>query len=65
MKRALLKTQVPGRMETLLSRDKKVCGIVDYAHNRLSFERLYEAVYQEYPSTGRSLPYSAAPAERL
>ena len=49
MKRALLKTQVPGRMETLLSRDKKVCGIVDYAHNRLSFERLYEAVYQEYP----------------
>lgn len=49
MKRALLKTQVPGRMETVMSRDGKICGIVDFAHNRLSFERLYEAVFYEYP----------------
>ena len=49
MKKALLKTQVPGRMETLVSRDGAVCGIVDFAHNRLSFEKLYEAVFQEYP----------------
>ncbi len=50
MKEALASTYVPGRMETFFSEDKHVCGIVDFAHNRLSFERLFDAVYQEYPS---------------
>ena len=48
MKQALERTRVPGRMETFGSQDKKICGIVDFAHNRLSFERLFDAVYQEY-----------------
>lgn len=47
MKKALAQTQVPGRMEMCFSQDGNVCGIVDFAHNRLSFERLYDAVYQE------------------
>lgn len=50
MKEALATTYVPGRMETYFSGDGHVCGIVDFAHNRLSFENLFDAVYQEYPS---------------
>ncbi len=48
MQEALAETRVPGRMETFLSRDERICGIVDFAHNRLSFEKLYDAVFQEY-----------------
>ncbi|WP_283683341.1 Mur ligase family protein [Parablautia sp. Marseille-Q6255] len=50
MKQALAQTRVPGRMETFASRDGKICGIVDFAHNRLSFEKLFDAVFQEYSS---------------
>ncbi len=38
-----------GRMEVHITRDKKIIGIVDYAHNKLSFEKLYESVKNEYP----------------
>ena len=31
-----------------MSRDEKICGIVDFAHNRLSFEKLFDAAFQEY-----------------
>lgn len=50
MKKALESTKVPGRMETFFSSDKQLCCIVDFAHNRLSFEKLYDAAYQEYRS---------------
>lgn len=50
MQKALAGTYVPGRMETFYSADGKVCGIVDFAHNRLSFEKLYDSVMQEYQS---------------
>ena len=40
-----------GRMELFTSKDKKVRCIVDYAHNKLSFERLYSAVKSEYPES--------------
>jgi UDP-N-acetylmuramyl-tripeptide synthetase len=49
MKKALAEVQVKGRMEEFESRDKKLVAIVDYAHNRLSFEKLYDSVYKEYP----------------
>jgi UDP-N-acetylmuramoyl-L-alanyl-D-glutamate--2,6-diaminopimelate ligase len=48
MKRALANTVVPGRMEDYYSWDRRICGIVDFAHNRLSFERLFDAAFQEY-----------------
>lgn len=48
MKQALAATTVPGRMESFISKDGKICGLVDFAHNRLSFERLFDAVYGEY-----------------
>lgn len=48
MKRALCRTRVPGRMENFYSQDGRICGIVDFAHNRLSFEKLFDAAFQEY-----------------
>lgn len=48
MKKALASTSVPGRMETFVSDDGRLCGIVDFAHNRLSFEKLFDAVFGEY-----------------
>lgn len=47
--KALLKVQVDGRMEQYTSRDGKITAIVDFAHNRLSFEKLYDSVIQEFP----------------
>ena len=48
MKQALAQTEVPGRMETYQTGDGKICGIVDFAHNRLSFERLFDTAFSEY-----------------
>lgn len=48
MQQALARTMVPGRMETFVSGDGRICGIVDFAHNRLSFEKLFDAVFTEY-----------------
>ncbi len=44
----LERARVPGRMEQYISRDRRNVVIVDYAHNSLSFEALYNAVKQEY-----------------
>lgn len=38
-----------GRMESHMSKDGSIIVIVDYAHNKLSFEKLYESTRQEYP----------------
>lgn len=38
-----------GRMESHVSHDGSIIVIVDYAHNKLSFEKLYESTKQEYP----------------
>ena len=61
MKQALETVYVPGRMETCMSRDGKICGIVDFAHNRLGFERLFDAVYQEYPQYRRIVSVFGCP----
>lgn len=49
MKKGLAEVQVSGRMEEYVSGDGKVRAVVDYAHNRLSFERLFDSIYLEYP----------------
>lgn len=41
--------RVPGRMEIYKSKDEKILSIVDYAHNKLSFEKIYETTKKEYP----------------
>ncbi|MBF1116517.1 MAG: UDP-N-acetylmuramyl peptide synthase, partial [Solobacterium sp.] len=45
----LYHAKVPGRMEIYTSNDKKITAIVDYAHNQLSFQKLFESVRNEYP----------------
>lgn len=43
------KARSSGRMEVFASRDNSVVAIVDYAHNKLSFEKLFESTVKEYP----------------
>ncbi len=43
------KAKSSGRMELFESNDGKVTVIVDYAHNKLSFEKLFESTRNEYP----------------
>ncbi len=45
----LMKARVPGRMEVYTNADERVCVLVDYAHNKLSFETLFRSVQAEYP----------------
>ena len=37
-----------GRMESHITKDNKIIAIVDYAHNKLSFEKLYKSVKKEF-----------------
>ena len=45
----LLRARSSGRMELYASADKKILAIVDYAHNKLSFEKLFSSMKEEYP----------------
>lgn len=45
----LEKARVPGRMEVFSNADGAVTALVDYAHNRMSFETLFRSVRAEYP----------------
>ncbi len=45
----LAHVRVPGRMELLRTPDPRVTGIVDYAHNKLSYQRFFASVAKEYP----------------
>lgn len=38
-----------GRMEVYHTKDERIVSIVDYAHNKLSFEKLFESTKNEYP----------------
>ncbi len=53
----LIHARVPGRMETYANADGSVCTIVDYAHNRLSFETLFRSVRAEYPERTMSIVF--------
>lgn len=48
--KGLKNAYVSGRMEVFKSKDRKTVAIVDYAHNKLSAEALYESVKIEYPN---------------
>lgn len=49
VQQGLEQAQVPGRMEVFQSTDRRVVAVVDYAHNRMSFEALFRSVAEEYP----------------
>jgi UDP-N-acetylmuramyl-tripeptide synthetase len=44
----LKKARSSGRMEVFMSKNQEKIVIVDYAHNKLSFEKLYESAQNEY-----------------
>ena len=45
----LMKARSSGRMEIYSNSDNKVVAIVDYAHNKMSFQSLYDSVLKEFP----------------
>lgn len=49
MHSGLYRARSSGRMELYASADKKLIAVVDYAHNKLSFEKLFSSTKDEYP----------------
>lgn len=49
IKRGLETVKVPGRMELYTIPEKSVDIIVDYAHNKMSYEALFDYVHRNYP----------------
>lgn len=45
----LRRARSSGRMEVYTSKDNRVVAIVDYAHNKLSYEKLFSSTKEEYP----------------
>ena len=48
MKSGLYRARSSGRMETYMSADKNIIAVVDYAHNKLSFDKLFSSTRKEY-----------------
>ncbi|HML38903.1 MAG TPA: UDP-N-acetylmuramoyl-L-alanyl-D-glutamate--2,6-diaminopimelate ligase [Bacillota bacterium] len=46
----LKKARVSGRMEVYTGKGRNVQVIVDYAHNKMSFETLFQSTMKEYPN---------------
>ncbi|HWQ79841.1 MAG TPA: UDP-N-acetylmuramoyl-L-alanyl-D-glutamate--2,6-diaminopimelate ligase [Anaerovoracaceae bacterium] len=46
----LKKARVSGRMEVYTGKNRNVQVIVDYAHNKMSFETLFQSTMKEYPN---------------
>lgn len=49
IKKGLETVKVPGRMELYTIPEKSVDIIVDYAHNKMSYEALFDYVHRTYP----------------
>ena len=49
MQEGLRKARSKGRMETYFSENGKKIAVVDYAHNKLSYTKLFAAMREEYP----------------
>lgn len=49
IKAGLAKARSSGRMEIFACADNNTIAIVDYAHNKLSFTKLYQSIILEYP----------------
>ena len=49
VREGLAHVRVPGRMELIPTFDPNVIGLVDYAHNKLSYQRFFSSVAEEFP----------------
>jgi UDP-N-acetylmuramyl-tripeptide synthetase len=50
MAAGLKRARVSGRMEVYASKNRSIQVIVDYAHNKMSFETLFQSTMKEYPN---------------
>lgn len=50
IRQALSEVSVPGRMMLFPTDDDAILAVVDYAHNKLSFEALFEWLEKDYPN---------------
>lgn len=53
----LMKARSSGRMEIYSNADSKIIVIVDYAHNKMSFETLFDSVAKEFPGRKISIVF--------
>jgi len=53
----LKKARVSGRMEIYTSKDRNLNVIVDYAHNKMSFESLFSSMQKEFPGKKISIVF--------
>lgn len=53
----LMKARSSGRMEVYSNSDSKIIVIVDYAHNKMSFETLFDSVKKEFPGRKISIVF--------
>ncbi len=51
IKEGLATASVPGRMKVLVSKNKQVRIVVDYAHNEMSYASFYKSVCEQYPKS--------------
>ncbi len=58
--RGLKNAVVPGRMEVFRSDDSKRIVIVDYAHNKISYERFFETIREEFPGKKIMIVFGSA-----
>ena len=49
IREGLLDARAAGRMEVFRNEEKDISVIVDYAHNELSFDRVFSSAKEEYP----------------
>lgn len=57
IKSGLKKARVSGRMEIFKAKHCPLFAIVDYAHNKMSFEALFESTRKQYPGRPISIVY--------
>ena len=53
----LMKARSSGRMEVYSNADSEIIVIVDYAHNKMSFETLFDSVKKEFPERHISIVF--------
>ena len=63
--RGLSSTRVPGRMEFHRSNDGQLTAVVDYAHNRLSFDALLSGLREAYPDARMIAVFGAVGGKAL
>ena len=63
IREGLAHVRVPGRMELLETENPRVCALVDYAHNKLSYQRFFSSIAQEFAGR-RIIALFGAPGDK-